>query len=100
MAKFLQETTVWKDAHGHVLQAQYMNHIYLVNDNNQMIGYIPYNYEEDLDKLRIFGKAMSLYKSRRTFKEREDKETGEKKRVPSYFTVFDFKQVKQRMEAV
>ena len=72
MAKFLQETTVWKDAHGDVLQAQYMNHIYLVNDNNQMIGYIPYNYEEDLDKLRIFNKAMSLYKSRRTFKERKE----------------------------
>lgn len=49
------------------------------------------------------GKKMKGLKKAATLmiiKEREDKETGEKKRVPSYFTVFDFKQVKQRMEAV
>ena len=49
------------------------------------------------------GKKMKGLKKAATLmiiKEREDKETGEKKRVPSYFSVFDFKQVKQRMEAV
>ena len=68
MTKFLQETTVWTDEDGQV----HMNHIYLVNDNNQMIAYIPHKHEDDLDELRVFSKPMSLYKSRRTFKERKE----------------------------
>ena len=48
------------------------------------------------------GKKMKGLKKAATLmiiKEREDKETGEKKRLPSYFSVFDYKLVKARMEA-
>ena len=65
MTKFLQETTVWTDEDGQV----HMNHIYLVNNSNQMIAYIPHKHEDDLDELRIFNKAKPLYKSYRKFKE-------------------------------
>ena len=48
------------------------------------------------------GKKMKGLKKAATLmiiKERTDKETGEKKRLPSYFSVFDYKLVKARMEA-
>ena len=48
------------------------------------------------------GKKMKGLKKAATLmiiKERADKETGEKKRLPSYFSVFDYKLVKARMEA-
>ena len=44
----------------------YPNHTYILNDQGRMIGYMP---SHDPERLKIFKKPMSFYKSRRKFKE-------------------------------
>ena len=44
----------------------YINHTYILNDQGQMIAYMP---SHDPDRLEVFKKPMSFYKTRRKFKE-------------------------------
>ena len=55
--EILKETTTSKT---------YPNHTYILNDEGRMVAYMP---SHDPDRLEVFKKPMSFYKSRRKFKE-------------------------------
>ena len=58
--QILKETTTSKT---------YPNHTYILNDEGKMVAYMP---SHDPDRLEVFKKPMSFYKSRRKFKETKE----------------------------